>query len=440
MGDVGESVANFIDGTPLGSAINAILPGQRTLSEVDPLNKDARPNGDIAVDTEADGIAWEHFNRDHQSLIDYRDSIRTNQITDLASAWNVPIASLTAAINTFNNTVKYDIQSSWESGGGGAALAATQAYSEQLKEVPPVLQAIANNLNYVADSVLEQTRKQIPDKSGGLTTGDAIVGWVGSDFYSNAEAQRRNEQEFKDHANKVMNDVFVPGGRKSNEDMPVFRVAQAVTSTAPAPVSPGGPGGGPTGGPSGGPLGGPSPSSLTAPTDLPELTTPDPSSLTDSLTSPLSNLTSGLTGLTDAAKNVAKDATKPVAPVGPKPTATTPAKTAAKATTPSGAKSGGPGGAGGPKAGGPAKLDPAKSLAQASKFPRATAVNAATAMRAAGPIAGQPGSPGAMGAGARGAGSDSDKEHKRAKYLDSKEHLEEAIGDAPAAVRPVVEK
>ncbi|MEU7764901.1 hypothetical protein AB0B25_07235 [Nocardia sp. NPDC049190] len=53
--------------------------------------------------------------------------------------------------------------------------------------------------------------------------------------------------------------------------------------------------------------------------------------------------------------------------------------------------------------------------------------------------AGAPGSPGPAGAGA-GQGQGQGKDHKRANYLDSKTHLEEALGDAPTVVRAVVEK
>lgn len=82
---------------------------------------------------------------------------------------------------------------------------------------------------------------------------------------------------------------------------------------------------------------------------------------------------------------------------------------------------------------------------EASKlFPRAglNAVTAGTAMGAArGMSSGMmPGSPGPAGAAGRGAGGEGGKEHKRPAFLDSTEHLEEAIGEALRVVKPVVEK
>ncbi|MGW4770160.1 hypothetical protein ACWEO2_19195 [Nocardia sp. NPDC004278] len=75
-------------------------------------------------------------------------------------------------------------------------------------------------------------------------------------------------------------------------------------------------------------------------------------------------------------------------------------------------------------------------------FPRAAigeAAGAATAARAGLAAAGQPGTPGGMGPAGHGAGGQN-KEHKRAAYLDSVEHIEEALGDAPVVVKPVVEQ
>ncbi|WP_039795610.1 hypothetical protein [Nocardia araoensis] len=102
---------------------------------------------------------------------------------------------------------------------------------------------------------------------------------------------------------------------------------------------------------------------------------------------------------------------------------------------------GGPGGsAGGP---GAPKSAANQNLEKASKlFPRA-ATNAVTAAATgrAGLAAGQgmmgPGMP--MG-GPGAAQGGQQKEHKRADYLDSTEHLEEALGDAPVVAKPVVEQ
>jgi hypothetical protein len=54
------------------------------------------------------------------------------------------------------------------------------------------------------------------------------------------------------------------------------------------------------------------------------------------------------------------------------------------------------------------------------------------------PMGGTPGTPGA-GAGGGNQGQQ-EKEHKRPTYLNSKEHLEEAIGEARTVTKAVVEK
>ncbi|MBL1075204.1 hypothetical protein JK358_12455 [Nocardia sp. 2] len=99
---------------------------------------------------------------------------------------------------------------------------------------------------------------------------------------------------------------------------------------------------------------------------------------------------------------------------------------------------GGGGGGGAPKA-------PLTSPANSKLFPRAalgaetTATTVATAR--AGIASGTPmmgGMPmgGGMGAGAQGQGG---KDHKRADFLDSTEHLEQAMGAPPIVAKPVVE-
>ncbi|WP_406274056.1 hypothetical protein OH799_00430 [Nocardia sp. NBC_00881] len=111
------------------------------------------------------------------------------------------------------------------------------------------------------------------------------------------------------------------------------------------------------------------------------------------------------------------------------------------ARNPVGGKVGG-GGVGGAPYGAPKAPYDASRL-----FPRvnagATMAGSAAGMPRAGaaPMAGQPpmgtpGPAGAPGAGARGGGQES--KHERPKYLDSGEHLDEALGEAPDMTRAVV--
>ncbi|MEV0337643.1 hypothetical protein AB0H49_01310 [Nocardia sp. NPDC050713] len=103
----------------------------------------------------------------------------------------------------------------------------------------------------------------------------------------------------------------------------------------------------------------------------------------------------------------------------------------------------GPGGGAGGGLGSPSV---ARALGEASKlFPRANmatgaASGLAAAARAGASPMGMPGSPGAAGAAGRPGGNEGGQNHKRPSYLESAEHLDEALGDAPRVVKPVVER
>ncbi|WP_378740795.1 hypothetical protein [Nocardia brasiliensis] len=106
---------------------------------------------------------------------------------------------------------------------------------------------------------------------------------------------------------------------------------------------------------------------------------------------------------------------------------------------------GGPGPGPGSASGGPTAQHPLldRDAAQAKLFPRASlAGESAAALGRAGamPVAGAPGAPGAAGAPAHGAGAGQEREHKRAEYLDSTEHLDEAMGVGPGVAVPVIEQ
>jgi len=122
---------------------------------------------------------------------------------------------------------------------------------------------------------------------------------------------------------------------------------------------------------------------------------------------------------------------------------------AAKAAGLGDPKAGGGGGAGAgagrsSPVGGPpsAQNTPAET---AKLFPRAEGAppGAGGAPRAgAAPMGATPGAPGPAGAAGRPAsgGGGNEQDHRRPAYLDSTEHLDEALGDAPQVVRPVVER
>ncbi|MBU3064861.1 hypothetical protein KO481_25445 [Nocardia sp. NEAU-G5] len=115
-------------------------------------------------------------------------------------------------------------------------------------------------------------------------------------------------------------------------------------------------------------------------------------------------------------------------------------------TRPAGIGGGGAGGGGGssvmaapdesrlfPRAAGVAAVSGVMDVAAEAAVPRAGVVETA-----AGPVGGYP-MGGGMGAGQGGQGNQQ-KERKRAPYLDGKEHLEEAVGEDPLSVRPIIDR
>ncbi|WP_405179632.1 hypothetical protein OG225_38660 [Nocardia sp. NBC_01377] len=113
-----------------------------------------------------------------------------------------------------------------------------------------------------------------------------------------------------------------------------------------------------------------------------------------------------------------------------------------------GAGGGGAGGGGGGGFGAPAAVLAHDPTGSSKLFPRAAAfvpISASTQFDAASPAAalagtqGTPGTPGAAGAAGAGAGQ-GNNQHRRATYLESSDYLEDAIGDAPVVVKPVVER
>ncbi|WP_460695953.1 hypothetical protein [Nocardia thraciensis] len=116
---------------------------------------------------------------------------------------------------------------------------------------------------------------------------------------------------------------------------------------------------------------------------------------------------------------------------------------AAKGAGSGAGKGGGAGGGAGGGIGGGA--GPRENLQASRLFPRASVAaegGVASTGRAgvAAGSAGAPGMGGPMGGGGAGGAGGQNKEHKRADYLDSSEHLEEALGEAPVVAKPVVEQ
>lgn len=160
----------------------------------------------------------------------------------------------------------------------------------------------------------------------------------------------------------------------------------------------------------------------------------------------LSSLTSGLTSAQQALQSAlgSNSSTSPAASLAGL-SGLSPSELAAAAAKKTGAASKG-GGGGGSGAGGGAAAKAGQNLNATKLFPRASAaipvadIGARAGMAASASSAGMPMGGMPMGGGGAGAGGGQQKEHKRADYLDSTEHLEEAIGAAPIVARPVVEQ
>ncbi|MEU7766891.1 hypothetical protein AB0B25_17415 [Nocardia sp. NPDC049190] len=119
-----------------------------------------------------------------------------------------------------------------------------------------------------------------------------------------------------------------------------------------------------------------------------------------------------------------------------------------KPPTGGGGRGAGGGGGGGGPVSGPTAPTPMRDY-PASLFPRAgTELATGAAPPRAGlptgqqqPMAGTPGSPGtAAPHGAQGAGQGKGGEHKHPKYLQSTEHLDEALGEAPTVFKAVIDR
>ncbi|MBH0777590.1 hypothetical protein [Nocardia bovistercoris] len=440
------------------------------------------------ITTETGQIPWQTYGKELATLVSYRDSIHSESVRSMAETWRGHGTSLGSLAGQFSNEVKSKIVDSWDSDGGRTASAAVQRYAEQLLQLPVVINAVANSLDFSA-KFLDTTRNNIPDANGKLVDGTSIVNSDGD--YDNADSRAQLQALLKQRANDVMNQIFVPSGKSVDGAMPMFPLPQPVTTGLPDPTGtqrsgPGspGPGGAGPGGLNTGALSRASfdPRALGAASlsqgnlqaqqaALKNLTEQQQAAqelarqqaeqaaaqqaaqqAQSALQQGLDAAQQGLSSVQDAAQQglaaaqqAAQEGLSGLGGLGALPTSL-----AGMGDLPSALKSGkgsGGGGAGGGGAGrggaGSAALGKDAAQAAASKlFPRASLTGdaAATVARAGLATNGQNGTPGGMGPAGAGAGQGQNKERKRADYLDSTEHLEEALGDAPVVAKPVVER
>ncbi|MEV5834335.1 hypothetical protein [Nocardia sp. NPDC052112] len=407
-------------------------------------------------------------------------------VLDAALAWQSMANELK---KTGETLAQYAVdESQWKSHGANGAIKAVENYHTKAKALATQITDMGKTLEYtsewLANTKVGMPQKPDPPKPEMVTayTDDPLTGSTSYNVDMAATNQRnlaiyRQNMENNYVQGVQTSSLFVP----SMDELPVTTPKKSTSSENPdGKQDTNGKGGGtgttPSGGgtgttPSGGGTG-------TVPTTASNYSSVDPSKLAqgvdDSTTSQAetpnytattpatadstqsATQTSGLDGLSQAAGLAqqgiggAQSAMQAAAQAAQQAAASglTPARANAPAFSGgSGASSAGGGGAskigGGAGLSGSAAAALQKEADAARLFPRAGAAGPASQLgRLSGiPGAGVPasGAPGSPGAGA-GQGQGQGKEYKRPKYLESNKHLEEALGEAPAVAKAVVEK
>ncbi|GAB2639973.1 hypothetical protein [Nocardia goodfellowii] len=439
--------------------------------------------GDGTVTTEQGQIPWNTYGKSLETLVQYRNSINPESVRDMAKDWRTHGNALKSLAAQFSNQVNSKIIDSWDSDAGRSAAApAVQRYAEQLTSLTSVLNAVASSLDFAAD-FLDTTRKNIPDEQGKLIDGKSIVETSGD--YETDQTRAQLKSLLEQRANEVMNQVFLPGGKSADAAMPIFPLPKPVTQGLPDPTgktNPGGPSGGPSpkiGGPGPGPATSPQLAALKqqqntladqrkAMEDAQKKAEADAKQRAAEIAKQTANAErqaalrtaqqqaqqaqqaaqQGLQKGLEAAQQAAQQglqAAQQAAQQGLQAAnaAGLPASLAGlgKELSKGMPKAAGPGP--GPAKTGALSAGPSLAKDGSKLFPRAsvsgTAATAAMAGRGLGAVAGQPGTPGGMGPAGAGAQGGQNQNRKRPAYLESTEHLEEALGDAPIASKPVAD-
>lgn len=333
-------------------------------------------------------------------------------ILDAADTWywmgttlNTKLENLRQALNGSKKT--------WEGDGAEQARKSSDAYVASTNNLSYELVSASDGLVYIV-----QWRRLLGSQLTDAGCAEEPENW-GTDASETLERGR-----------SVIDRIYAPAVVESSGAIPMLTVP--VNPVAPVKVDEPGPDPGPGGGGgSGRGLGGGMPS--LAGLSLPDKGSSAPDTSTAGSTG---GSTSGLSDLASAATDALKSATE-------QPTSTVPTSTPnsdlGRTTPASATPARGQGGSGGSGGG----ATPLKQLNKPTTFPRAdlTGTGAAVARAGLASMAGTPGTPGAAGAPARGGAAGADeKSRKSPAYLDSDEHLDEAIGGAQVVSRPVVDQ
>ncbi|RBO88922.1 hypothetical protein [Nocardia puris] len=390
------------------------------------------------------------------------------KVANRAGVWSWLADNVHEAYSSFRVGMVGVTGESWRGAGREAAAAAVSSYLESVPPLRKSMKVIADNLEY-AVGWMEDTRVSMPQSPvnpASQSPGYTAYGTSGSTAADDLAKYQTN-----------MNVTYGTGATESGSRVPLIPLPDGYFGDVPS-VN-GEPGGESGGGPGPGGVAGPGPGAMAAgPGPGPGLSAPIapgvgpmPSGGSGTTVPVVGGMPGGMPGregAAEAARRLAEQQRQAAQQSGAQQAAQqalSGAQQAAQQALAAGQQAlgqqaaaarpvdprmaAGPGtgakptGGGGPGVG--SGSGPARTAAEASRlFPRAGGLGsgAGTMFPRAGlsPTGGMmPGAPGAAGAPARSAGENAG-ERKRPAYLDSTEHLEEAMGEAPRVVRPVVER
>ena len=416
-------------------------------------------------------------------------------VLDASLAWQSMAKELD---NTSKTLARYAVNKSlWEGHGVDGAVKAVENYRAKAKSLATHMNNMGKTLEYTSEW-LANTKAGMPHKPDPPKP-QMTIGYTADDTGNASyriDQAAANQRNLAIHRQNMENNyvqgvqtssLFVPAldelpttnpkktghedkpdDKQSGPGDPGTRGGGGGTGPGPGPALTGGGGGGPT--PSSNyspssppqiPQGGSdrTPPPTIDPTKLPQSTPTNPASADRNSIQPPSPGSDGLGQVANLAQQGiggAESALQATANAAQKAAegAAASGLNAARANAPAfpggaGASSSGGGGAsrigGGAGLSGSAASALQKEADAARLFPRANAAGPAASPlgRLSGvPGAGVPagGTPGSPGAGAGQGQGQQGKEYKRPKYLESNKHLEEALGNAPAVSKAVVEK
>ncbi|MBF6181709.1 hypothetical protein [Nocardia otitidiscaviarum] len=386
-------------------------------------------------------------------------SSSAQRTADWSGIWAWMAGQLRETYTDFVNRMGSVTAENWRGAGGDAATASVHTYAENMSALWDSMYLVGDNLAYTS-GWLEATRVSMPQQpsnpAGDIgdidSGGDILAGQVATDP---TPQYRRN-----------MRDTYIIGLPWSMERLPVLPEPQVSLPGIDPPAQSGGSGGTGAGGaggaaPAAAGVGAAMPGAASTGQPVVPMSTPTPRypdagglrpgvqgqsattprGATEAATAPRGADTSGQ--LADSALRSAQQALTAgqgalsgiPGPGRVDPSAVSARPTDAAVKGPSGSSTGG-------RAGGGGGVSPVRDPAQSARlFPRATPPVdiPAASTRAATPMAGIPGTPGAAGAHGGAANKDGSA-HKRPVHLEGAHHLEEGLGAPLIVSRPVLDE